>query len=363
MSTVRTAVIALAIALVGAPLAAQWLNEPARGIPRLPDGKPNLSAPAPRTTDGKPDVSGVWLTPLHPGYLANVATDLEPSDVQAWAARLFDERMNELGKDDPGTIGCLPFGPRAITGGGQAGRAKIIQTPAVILFLYEDLAYRQIFMDGRTLPDNPSPSWMGYSVGHWEGNDLVVESSGFNDRTWLDYGGHPHTESLRITERYQRTDFGHMRRLVTLSDPNAFNKPITISAGMTLTPDTDLLEYVCAETPRETFHLVGRSTEEKSVRVEPAILAKYVGVYEFEDAMTFGIRTVNVTVSDGQLFADFNGKGKMPLTPLSETMFSPRLLGTYEFVLDARGVVTHLMAHGIEGSFKAVRTRDIPAVR
>jgi len=358
MKITHTTSVAVAVLLFGSSLSAQWLSEPARGIPRLPDGKPNLSARAPRTADGKPDVSGVWLTPLHPGYVANVATDLEPSDVQSWAARLFDERMNELGKDDPGTIGCLPFGPRAITGGGQAGRAKIVQTPGMILVLFEDLAYRQIFMDGRALPTNPSPSWMGYSVGHWEGDDLVVESSGFNDRTWLDYGGHPHTESLQITERYRRTDFGHMQRQMTLRDPGAFNRPITISAEMTLTPDTDLLEYVCAETPQDTFHLVGRSTEEKSVRVAPAILAKYVGVYEFEDATTFGIRTVNVTASDGQLFADFNGKGKMPLMPLSETMFSPRLLGTYEFVLDARGVVTHLMAHGIEGSIKATRRPD-----
>jgi hypothetical protein len=334
---------------------AQWLNERAQGIPRLSDGRPNLSAPPPRTSDGKPDFSGLWSLPLHPGYIGNIATDLEPADVQGWADKLFAERIDDLGKDDPSTIGCLPMGPRHITGGGLVARAKIVQTPGIIVILYEDLAYRQIFMDGRPLPTDPYPSYMGYSVGRWEGEELVVESVGFNDRTWLDFGGHPHTESLRVAERYRRTDFGHIRRQITLVDPQTFNKPITVSAEMVLTPDTELLEYVCTETPRDRFHLVGRTAEEKSLKIAPGILARYVGAYEFADPNTFGIRIVNVSLSGEQLFADFDGKGRLPLVPLSETMFSPRLLGTYEFVTDDRGVVTHLLAHGIEVSSRAVR--------
>ena len=121
---------------------------------------------------------------------------------------------------------------------------------------------------------------MGYSVGHWEGETLVVESAGFNDRTWLDFAGHPHSESLRMTERFHRRDFGHLDVQVTLQDPGVYAKPWTVSAGGTLAADTELLEYVCAENEKDRSHLVGRTTEEKTVTVAPQVLAKYVGVYE-----------------------------------------------------------------------------------
>jgi len=202
-----------------------------------------------------------------PGYVANIAADLEAADVLPWAATLFDQRISDLAHDDPGTIGCLPMGPRHITGSPVVGRAKIVQTPGVIVVLFEDLSYRQIFMDGRALPVNPVPSFEGYSVGRWDGDTLVVESIGFKDGTWLDFGGHPHTESLRISERYRRTDFGHVQRQVTLDDPQTFKKPITIAADMTLSPDTELLEYVCDETPREQFRLTGRTEKETSLQI------------------------------------------------------------------------------------------------
>jgi hypothetical protein len=353
----RTIVIAMAAMLCGAPLSAQWLSEPTRGVPRLPDGRPNLSAPAPRTPDGKPDFSGLWLTPLHPGYVGNIAADLDPADVQPAAARIFDERMGDFGKDDPSTIGCLPFGPRHITGGGLLGRAKIVQTPALIVVLHEDLAYRQIFMDGRQLEPDPHPSFMGYSVGRWEGDVLVVESFGFNDRTWLDFGGHPHSPSLRITERYRRPDFGHVRREITVSDPQTFSKPIRIEAEMVFSADTELAEYVCAETPRDRFELTGRTAVEHAIEVAPELLARYAGVYDIADANAFGVRTLTVSVLNGRLVVDFNGKGRMPMVPLSQTVFTPRMLGTYEFVADARGVVTHILVSGVEGTVRAVRRR------
>ncbi|HKS57228.1 MAG TPA: hypothetical protein VJS12_18175 [Steroidobacteraceae bacterium] len=356
MSSLKLCLAATAL-LFSLPLYAQWLSEPTRGIPRTPEGKADLSAPAPRTAEGHPDFTGLWLAPFHPGYVINVATDLDPADVQPWAAKVFNERLDNLGKDDPGTIGCQPLGPRHITGGALVRMSKIVQTPAVIVVMYEDLNYRQIFLDGRALPKNPSPSFMGYSIGRWEGDELVVESTGFKDTTWLDFGGHPHSEQLRITERYRRTDFGHIRRQITLSDPEAFTKPIVVGSDMTLNPDTELLEYVCAETPRERFHLVGRSEAEKKVRVPVATLDKYVGDYDFAGNNTFGIRTATVTRSGAQLFIDFNGKGRTPLVPLSQNMFSPRLLGTYEFVSDEHGVVTHIMVHGVESSEKAVRRR------
>jgi hypothetical protein len=358
--TWAVAALAAAALLYGDAAQAQWLKEPTRGIPRRPDGSPDLTAPAPRTPDGKPDLSGLWLMPLHPGYLANIASDLDDDDVQPSAAATFTDRMNALGTGDPATIGCQPFGPRAITGGAMVGRAKLVQTSGLIAVLFETLEYRQIFMDGRELPKNAFPSFMGYSVGRWEGDELVVESTGFKDGTWLDFGGHPHSESLRITERYRRTDFGHMQRQITLLDPKTFKKPITISAPMTLDADTELLEYVCAETPRDQFSISAPETSD--VKVAPEILAKYAGTYDMDPANAFGIQTLRVWVADGQLWIDFNGKGRIRLVPQSETMFSPRLLGTYEFVMDARGSVTHLFAHGTEGDYKAVRRTD-PAAR
>lgn len=341
--------------MLGAPASAQWLHQPTAGTPRLENGKPNLAAPAPRTAGGKPDLSGQWSLPLHPGYIANIAADLAPGDVRPWAAELFERRAYALGKDDPGTIGCQPLGTRHVTGGAPTARVKIIQTAAEIVFLYEDLAYRQIFLDGRELPRDPLPSFMGYSVGHWDGDALVVESVGFNEETWLDFGGHPHSESLRITERYRRGDFGHMHRSIVLEDPKTFAKPIALDADMSLEADTELLEAVCTETPLDRFNLSGGAAAETAVRVAPEVLAKYVGVYELPEPATFGIRVFTVAQIDGKLYIDFNGKGRVPFVPLSETMFSPRLLGTYEFVADAAGNVQRMLVHSVEGTWVAVR--------
>ena len=355
--------IAMGIALLTCSVAAhaQWLTERTPGIPRLADGKPNLSAPAPRTADGKPDFSGIWLASPHPAYYLNIAADLDAADVQPWATELFVERMNNFGKDDPASIGCAPFGPRNIFGTGlaEAARTKIVQTPALLVILQEDLTFRQVLMDGRKLPTNPNTSFMGYSIGRWEGDELIVESAGFKDSTWLDFGGHPHSEELRITERYRRVDFGHVQRRITLTDAKTFNKPITIASDLTLVPDTELLEYACAETP--PYHLVGRTEEEEKVRVPAEILAKYVGVYDFDGPNPFNFRTLTLSLTGSQLFADFNGKGHIPMVPMSNTLFSPRLLGTYEFFSDEHGVVTHIMAHGIQGSTKIVKRRDTAA--
>jgi hypothetical protein len=288
--------------------------------------------------------------------VGDITTDLKPGDVQPWAAALYAQRMAEFGKDDPSTIGCLPLGPRHVTGGGLR---KIVQTPSLIVILHEDLAYRQVFMDGRPLPADPNPSFMGYSVGRWDGDTLVVESTGFNDRTWLDFGGHPHTEALRTTERYRRTSVGRIERQVTLEDPRADNAPVTIRADMTLAPDTDLLEFVCNENPRDRDrqHLVGRTAEERAVVVPPELLAKYVGVYELERPAGFGIRTIEITREGNQLWVALNGRGRLPMTPLSERMFSPRLIGTYEFVMDAQGTVTHLLTHSAEEVVRANKRR------
>lgn len=351
---------AMGIALFACSVAAhaQWLTDRTPGIPRLADGKANLAAPAPRTAAGTPDFSGIWLAAPHPAYYLNIAADLDAADVQPWATELFVERMNNFGADDPASIGCAPFGPRNIFGTGlaEAARTKIVQTPALIVILQEDLTFRQVLMDGRRLPTNPNTSFMGYSIGRWDGEELVVESAGFKDSTWLDFGGHPHSEALHVTERYRRIDFGHIQRRITLTDAKVFSKPITISSDLTLVPDTELLEYVCAETP--PYNLTGRTEAEKNVRVPPEILAKYVGVYDFEGPNPFNFRTLTLSLAGSQLFADFNGKGHIPMVALSNTQFSPRLLGTYEFFTDEHGVVTHIMAHGIQASTKIVKRRD-----
>src|SRR5690242_19712782 len=175
--------------LLPALVAAQGIDHTTPGIPRLPDGKPNLAAPAPRTADGKPDLSGVW-NKISPKYARNVAADLKPGDVQPWAEKLVEERKENLYRDYMNVI-CVPLGPGYLTDADAFGAemVKIVQTPALIIMLNPDLTYRQIFMDGRTLETAPNPSWMGYSVGHWDADTLVVESNGYNDRTWLDHDG------------------------------------------------------------------------------------------------------------------------------------------------------------------------------
>ena len=358
MTALQTSIVAC---LMGASLSAQWLDQPTAGIPRTAGGKPNLAAPAPKTFDGKPEFSGLWRLGVEIGIAANITADLSASDIQPWAAALSRQRLGDFGKDDPEITGCLPGGPRHIT---RAGLAKIIQTPTVMVILYEDLAYRQIFLDGRQLPQDPNPNWMGFSVGHWEGDTLVVESAGFNDRTWLDFAGHPHTEALRMTERYRRRDFGHMDLQVTIDDPLAYAKPWTVSAGGPLAADTELLEYVCGENEKDRVHLIGRTEAEKSVIVAPEILAKYVGVYEVGSANAFDARAprnvFTVTLVNGELLIDLQGKGKVPMIPLSETEFSPRLLGTYQFIKNDQGVVTHMLVHSAEEVLTAVRKTTVP---
>jgi hypothetical protein len=354
MKALATALMTVAVSAV---LSAQWLRQPAAGIPRTADGKPNLSAPAPQTADGKPDLSGLWAMNTPAGYVGNIAADLQPGEIQPWASALYRQRIEDLGKDDPGTIGCLPLGPRHIIGGGTVRLAKFVQTPALLVVLYEDLAYRQIFLDGRELPKDHNPSWMGYSVGRWDQDTLVVESVGFNDRTWLDFGGHPHTEALRTTERFRRVDFGHISVQLTISDSGAYAKPWSIATSMNLAADTELLEYVCAENEKDRAHLVGRTPEETLVKVPPEVLATYVGTYVANNPdSNIPISVFTVSLADGQLFIDFGGKGRLPLVPLSRSVFSPRLLGSYEFVADERGQVTHLIAHTTEGDTKAIRT-------
>jgi hypothetical protein len=183
---------------------AQWLGYHEPGIPRTADGKANLAAPAPRTLDGKPDLSGLWEPEASP-YRFDLIQDVKDEGIfQPGAEAVFQRRAADLRRDNPVTH-CLPPGPSAIFASGATRFYRIIQSANVMGLLFELGGYRQIYTDGRPLPNDPNPTWMGYSIGRWEGNTLVVESAGFNDKSWLDMVGHPHSEKLRVTEKFHRS--------------------------------------------------------------------------------------------------------------------------------------------------------------
>src|SRR5262245_29570110 len=250
--------LTLGFAALAAPIAGQWVNHPTRGLPRTADGKPDLSAPTPRTRDGQVDLSGIWLSERDPkgtlggieGIVAprsmiNIMADLKPDEVpfQPSAEALYKQRGANLFRDNP-MIRCLPPGVPRLD--AYTHPYKIVQTPELIVVLYESQTmFRQIFLDGRALPQSPEPSWMGYSVGRWDGNALVVETTGFNDKTWLDGSGHPHSDKMRLTERFVRRNFGQMDIEITVDDPVMYTKPLRYTQPQKLLPDTDLLEYVC----------------------------------------------------------------------------------------------------------------------
>src|SRR5580658_9153910 len=217
--------------LIPAAASAQWLNSKTPGIPRTKDGKADLSAPAPKLADGTPNLGGMWLVPGLK-YLINIAADLKEVPFQPWAAAAYKEHMDTLGKDDPNNF-CLPSGipeKDAVT-----SPWKIVQTPGLIIILYESRTiFRQVFMDGRPLPTDPNPTWQGYSVGHWDGDTLVVETAGTNGKAWLDTNGHPVTDALKVTERFHRKDFGHMDLQITIDDPKAYTKPWTVTEAAVL---------------------------------------------------------------------------------------------------------------------------------
>ena len=321
---------------------AQWLNYKTPGIPRLPDGKPDLAAPAPKTSDGKPELSGLWRDDTSAAATMSKALDsLKPLP---WAAAVYEKRKNNLGSDSPGTM-CLPPGPLVDFGVG-----KVVQTPKLLVMLYGGTLYREIFMDGRELPKDPNPDWMGYSVGHWDGDTLVIESNGFNDRTWIDDNGHPHTEALRVTERLRRPDFGHLEVVRTLVDPEAFEGTWTVPLKFELDADTEQLEYVCNENERDRPHLIGKASDDKSIPVAPEILSKYAGTYAFKIPDTGQILDMILRVDKDHLVLEGVGPST-PLTSVSDTEFSVSGM-TIKF--DPNNNKT-LIVKIVEGDFKAIR--------
>jgi hypothetical protein len=348
-----------ALVLIGGtmPAGAQWLDRPWPGISRTADGKPNLTAPAPRTPDGKPDLTGVW------DGLPVVARP-DPANLQPWVVDLARQHQQEYFKARP-YYQCRPSGPEAERFGGWK---RILQTPTTIAILNDDLTYRVIHMDGRALEGNPAPSWMGYSVGRWDGDTLVVDSAGFNDKTWTSRYGVAHTDALRTTERYRRRDFGHMQVVVTFTDPGAYAKPWSFTTELALGVDTEMLEAICEKSSEQwTGSLSDAATQ--AVSVPPNVLAGYVGVYT-------GIyggnkRTYEVSLSGGKLIAKIVGGDAIegglgaigldegaprPLVALSQTVFEGLGLG-YRFIVDDKGVATDLIVIHISGPYKYARQR------
>jgi len=341
----------IVVGLASGSLQAQWIHQPTVGIPRTADGKPNLSAPAPEAPDGKPDLSGLWTIEQAGGGIKQ----LKPEDIQPWAQALSKQRLENYGGQDSPAILCLPDS-------GVGGLMKFVQSPGLLVLLAEDLTYRQVFLDGRELPKDPNPAFMGYSVGRWEGDTLVIESTGFNPRTWLDLG-YPHTEYLQKTERIRRPDFGHLEMEVTYSDPKIYAKPWSEKFKALFTADTDLIEYVCTENEKDRTHLVGKESDDtkNAVKLPLETLSKYVGTYEF-NAKAIGapgpeIMLFKVALEDGKLGLGVGDGATQPMTPLSETTFTG-VGGSIEFEKNNQGQVTALVFKIAEGDFRAPRKKE-----
>ena len=257
-----TAMMSAAIVAALAPsLSAQWPLYPQPGVPKAPDGKPDLSATAPRTADGKPDFSGIWI--VFTGREPNGSLPDRPPLVRGgnagagfkdglpfrpWAAELQKKRAAEIGLNDPDGL-CLPQGPLQYHLDPQP--RKIVQTPGQILIIYEsNYGLRTIYTDGRSLPPqgDPQPYWHGYSVGRWEGDTLVVESNNFHDDGWLDTRGSPYTDAARMTERFRRVNFGRLEIELTVNDPKAYTKPFTLRVEQQIVADgSEMIEFICYE--------------------------------------------------------------------------------------------------------------------
>jgi hypothetical protein len=281
MPSLRTFVLAAcALILAGATLDAQWPKRLNPGVPLTADGNPDLAAPAPKAADGHVDLSGVWETfnprpagPPQPAVAATGTGQVPPgggnpfgnigiqqpnreAPYQPWAADLVKKRMADNSKDNPDAH-CLPMGIMQLT--SHPYPMKIVQTPTLVLLIYEGsgTTVREVFLDGRPLPNTQQvePWWNGYSVGRWEGDTLVVETTGFVDDGWLDVRGSPLTSGGKIIERYRRPNAGSLQIDVTIDDPKAYTKPFNATVNKRLMPDQQLIEFVCLD--KDATHYVG----------------------------------------------------------------------------------------------------------
>jgi hypothetical protein len=338
------------VLFAGIALDAQWIKLTTPGLPRTADGKPNLTAPAPRTADGKPDLSGLWKNDGGDRLYNNVTVNVQVSDIAPSAQALFTKRSLDFGKDSMETL-CLPLGPAYLT--TRYREMRIVQTPTLILIAFDDGMHRQIWMDGRSLEKDPNPTWMGYSVGRWDGDTLVVESNGYTDRSWLDFGGHPHTEELRITERYTRRNIGRIDLEASMVDPKLYAKPITFSMPMKLQADTEMLEGFC-ENHHKSRERMTSTKAATLVQVPASTLSRYVGTYD--TAEDDGTKHFAIVTRDGSdLWFDYDGKGKEILMALSPTRFS--WSGSIVEFAPLNGGGTNIEIHYVEGTERGARRK------
>jgi hypothetical protein len=269
-------ILSLVLSCTPAVASGQWFHYPTADVPRLPDGKPNMKAPAPKLPDGKPDLSGIWLSSKKipctkemskfiecgseiggsPQAL-NIGADVQGGlPYQPWAAALVKQRTEENSKDDPHAR-CLPDNPPRPF--GLPHLTKFVHTPRLLVLLNEvNAMYRQIFIDGRPLPVDPNPAWNGYSTASWEGDTLVVRTNGFRDGLWLDMAGSPMTDAAKMTERIRRPNFGTLEVKVTVDDPKAYTKPWTVTMNQEIWVDTELVDEFCLENEKSSQRMRGK---------------------------------------------------------------------------------------------------------
>jgi hypothetical protein len=268
MAGVRNvALMFFVIAVIGAPAGfGQWLHHPTAGVPKKADGSPNLTAPAPRLPDGKPDFSGIWHTarriPCTPELgrfiqcgleiggsplALNLGQDLPGGALpyQPWAAEIVKQRKADNSLDDP-HVRCLPDSPPRPW--LMPHLTKAVHTPKLLVLLYEvNAMYRQIFIDGRSLPQDPNPGWNGYSTAKWEGDTLVVQTAGFRDDLWIDMSGSFMSEAAKLTERIRRPNYGTLELEITVDDPKVYTRPWTVKLTQGIELDTELIDEFCLE--------------------------------------------------------------------------------------------------------------------
>jgi len=258
------------IAVIGAPALAfgQWVHYPTAGVPRKSDGSPDLTAKPPRLPDGKPDFSGIWhaavinqCVPATGQFCGleiggsplalNIGQDLPGGlPYQPWAAELVKHRFS---KDDP-HVRCLPDNPPRTW--GMPHLTKALHTPRLLVLLYEvNAMYRQIFIDGRPQPDDPNPTWNGYSTATWEGDTLVIRTTGLRDDLWIDMSGAPLTSAAKMTERLRRPNYGTLEVEITVDDPKVYTHPWTVAIKQALELDTELIDEFCLENEKSWQHM------------------------------------------------------------------------------------------------------------
>jgi hypothetical protein len=270
MTRVSAALFILGTLFASTHVAAQWVRYPTAGAPRKADGTADMSAPAPRMANGKPDLSGTWTSdevdPRKPGVppnpydattsrrMVNLGVELPGGlPYQPWLAALVKQRTADHALDDP-HIRCFP--DNFLRAYGTPHLLKFVHSPNLLVVLNEwNAGYRQVYADARPLPEDPTPSWQGYSSAKWSGDTLVIDTIGVRDDTWIDWNGSVLTEAAKVREEIRRPDFGHIEIRVTVDDSKAYTKPWTVLIKERLIADTELLEEICLENERDLNHL------------------------------------------------------------------------------------------------------------